>query len=103
MGALKRLLAMCLGVTDILTRAVRRRRATSAREAAALLRELAHERSATVPDLSARLKVSQPATLSMLSKLEEAGLIRLSVDRGDEHVRIAAITDAGREEVARAP
>ena len=68
---------------------------------AALLRELAREKSASVPDLSSRAKVSQPAALVALIELEEKGLVRLTGEGGAEHVRIAAITEAGRQELTR--
>jgi hypothetical protein len=41
------------------------------------------------------------ALLAVLIELEEKGLVRLTAEGGLEHVRIAAITEAGRQEVAR--
>lgn len=37
-----------------------------------------------------------------LTDLEESGAVKLSPDHGIEHVRIAAITQAGRDQIAQA-
>ena len=100
MFTVERIIAFCVGALALLKDVVRGRRARSATNAA-LLRELAREKSASVPDLSSRAKVSQPAALVALIELEEKGLVRLTEESGAEHVRIAAITEAGRQEVAR--
>jgi hypothetical protein len=38
----------------------------------------------------------------LLTDLEEGGAVKLSPDHGIEHVRIAAITQAGRDQIAQA-
>jgi len=96
----ERILAFLVGALALLKDIVHGRRTRSPTNAA-LLRELAGEKSATVLDLSLKAKVSQPAALAALIEREEKGLIRLTAEGGAEHVRIAAITEAGRQEVAR--
>jgi DNA-binding MarR family transcriptional regulator len=96
----QRILAFFVGALALLRAVVHGRPARSPTDAA-LLQELAREKSASVPNLSSRAKVSQPAALTVLIELEEKGLVRLTAEGGVEHVRIAAITEAGREEVAR--
>src|SRR4051794_14740356 len=98
--AVQRVVALCLGALAILTDAIRARRARTTPEAHKLLQELASEKSASVLDLSSHANIAQPAALAILIELEESGLVRLSADKGPEHVRIAAITEAGREQVA---
>jgi len=100
MLAVERIVTFCVGALALLKNVIHRRPARSATDAA-LLRELAREKSASVPDLSSRAKVSQPAALATLIELEEEGLIRLTAEGGAEHVRIAAITEAGRQELTR--
>ena len=100
MLAVERFVAFCVGALALLKDVIHKRRARSTTDAA-LLRELAREKSASVPDLSLPAKVSQPAALVALIELEEKGLVRLTGEGGAEHVRIAAITEAGRQELAR--
>ena len=100
MFTLERIVAFCVGALALLKDVIHGRRVRSATDTA-LLRELAREKSASVPDLSSRAKVSQPAALVALIELEEKGLVRLTEEGGAEHVRIAAITEAGRQEAAR--
>jgi DNA-binding PadR family transcriptional regulator len=100
MFTLERIVAFCVGALALLKDVIHGRRVRSATDTA-LLRELAREKSASVPDLSLPAKVSQPAALVALIELEEKGLVRLTEESGAEHVRIAAITEAGRQEVAR--
>ena len=47
-----------------------------------------------------RLKLTAEDTLRLLTELEARGAVQLSGDQGSGHVRIAAITKAGREQVA---
>jgi DNA-binding MarR family transcriptional regulator len=101
LDALKRVVAFCVGTLALVRHVIRGHRARSKTEAATFLRELASEKSVTVRDLSSRTQVSEPAALTILIELEENGLVRLSNDKGAEHARMAAITDAGREEVTR--
>jgi len=61
---------------------------------------LAIHTSASLPDLSSRLKLTAEDTLRLLTELEARGAVQLSGDQGSGHVRIAAITKAGREQVA---
>jgi len=100
MLTVERIVVLCVGALALLKDVIHKRQGRSVTDAA-LLRELAREKSASVPDLSSRAKVSQPAALATLIELEEAGLIRLTAEGGAEHVRIAAITEAGRQELAR--
>ena len=99
MATVERIITFFIGALALLKDVVHGRRARSTTDAV-FLRELAREKSATVHDLSSRVKVSQPAALAALVELEAKGLIRLT-EGGAEHVRIAAITEAGRQEVAR--
>jgi DNA-binding MarR family transcriptional regulator len=101
LDALKRVVAFCVGTVALMRKATYRHRARSKLDAATFLRELASEKSATVRVLSSRAKVSEPAALTILVQLEENGLVKLSTDKGAEHARMAAITDAGRRELER--
>ena len=98
MATVERIITFFIGALALLKDVVHGRRARSTTDAV-FLRELAREKSATVHDLSSRVKVSQPAALAALVELEGKGLIRLT-EGGAEHVRIAAITEAGRQAVA---
>jgi DNA-binding MarR family transcriptional regulator len=98
---LKKALALCVGAVALVTDALQGRQMRRRPAVGSFLRELASEKSATIVDLSARAKVSEPAALAILVQLQEQGLVQLSSDKGAEHVRIAAITDAGRQEIAR--
>jgi DNA-binding MarR family transcriptional regulator len=98
---LKKAVALCVGAIALVTDAFQGRRRRRRPAQRSLLRELATEKSATVLDLSSRAKVSEPAALAILVELAGQGLVQLSSDKGAEHVRIAAITDAGRQECAR--
>src|SRR5215204_4382053 len=100
MATVERIITFFIGALALLKNVVHGRRARSTTDAA-FLRELAREKSATVHDLSSRVKVSQPAALAALVELEGKGLIRLTAEGGAEHVKIAAITEAGRQEVER--
>ena len=79
---------------------VGRRQARLSPGADMLLNYLAIHRSAAVPELSSRLKLPVPETLRLLAWLEQRGWVQLSADQGSRHVRIAAITEAGRERSA---
>src|SRR3954452_23994538 len=100
MLTVERIVAFCVGALALLKDVIHKRQGRPVTDAA-LLRELAREKSASVPDLSSRAKVSQPAALVALIELEEKGLVRLTGEGGAEHVRMAAITEAGRQELAR--
>jgi hypothetical protein len=68
MLTVERIIAFCVGALALLKNVIHRRRARSTTDVA-LLRELAREKSASVPDLSLPAKVSQPAALVALIEL----------------------------------
>src|SRR4051812_26800343 len=98
---LKKVIAFCLGAVALVMTGLRRQRTRRTPNAANLLRELVSEKSASLLDLSSRTKLSQSAALAVLVELEDERLVRLSQEKGAEHVRVVAITDAGRQEVTR--
>ena len=65
-----------------------------------LLRYLATHTSNPIPELARQAKMSDEDALRLLVTLEKRGLVKLSDDKGLANVRIAAITKAGREQVA---
>jgi len=65
-------------------------------DASKLLDYLATHTSAPVPELSSRLKLRVDDVSRLLAELERRGFVQLSGDQGIGHVRIAAITNAGR-------
>jgi DNA-binding MarR family transcriptional regulator len=65
-----------------------------------LLRHLATHTSSPIPELARQAKMSDEDALRQLAALEKRGLVKLSDDKGQANVRIAAITKAGREQVA---
>ena len=65
-------------------------------DASKLLEYLAMHTSAPVPELSSRLKLPMGDVSRLLAELERQGFVQLSGDQGTAHVRIAAITSAGR-------
>jgi DNA-binding MarR family transcriptional regulator len=80
-----------------IVRALRRqRRAAPSTDETSVLRELARHNSAPVSQLSSRLQSPPDATMEVLTNLEERGLVQLSPEKGVEHIRIAALTAAGR-------
>jgi DNA-binding MarR family transcriptional regulator len=87
-----------LGLVAAVARLRQKRKASP--DALKLLRYLATHASAPVPELSSHLKASAEDTLRLLTELEGRGFAQLSGDQGSGHVRIAAITKAGREHVA---
>jgi hypothetical protein len=74
-----------------------KRRTQLSTDAGRLLEYLATHTSGPVPELSSRLRLSLDETLRLLTELEQRGLVQLSGNHGKGHVRIAAITNAGRE------
>ena len=100
-AAVTQALAFMVGPGNLVRRLFRRAQARAQPEATTMLRELARRRSASLPDLAGQARIGPTAAAGILIDLEEGGLVRLSEDKGAEHVRIAAITEAGREHVAR--
>ena len=78
---------------------IAKRRSRVSPESSKLLRYLATHASGPVPEIASRLKLGLEDTLQLLAELEQRGLVQLSGDQGIGHVRIAAITKAGRERV----
>ena len=72
-------------------------RARVSPESSRLLGYLAIHASGPVPEIASHLKLRLEDTLRLLTELEQRGLVQLSGDQGIGHVRIAAITKAGRE------
>jgi DNA-binding MarR family transcriptional regulator len=100
---LKRIALTAIGAIGLLLKTVaEKRRGPSFPDTIKVLRLLATHTSAPVPELASRLKLSAQETLRLLTNLEERGAVKLSPDQGAEHVRIAAITQAGREQIGRA-
>jgi DNA-binding MarR family transcriptional regulator len=100
LATLKRLALTALGALGLLAAVAKTRRATASPDAKRLLEHLATHTSASIVDLSSRLKLTADDTLRLLTDLEERGAVQLSTDQGSGHVRIAAITKAGREQIA---
>jgi DNA-binding IclR family transcriptional regulator len=100
---LKRIALTAIGAIGLLWKAVGgKRHAPSSPDTLKVLRLLATHTSAPVPELASRLKLSTHETVRLLTDLEEGGAVKLSPDHGIEHVRIAAITQAGRDQIAQA-
>lgn len=99
-ATLKRLALAAVGALGVVAAVVTLRRGKMPPEATRLLHHLATHTSAPVSDLSSRVKLSVDETVRLLDRLEERGFVQLSGDQGSGHVRIAAITKAGREQVA---
>jgi DNA-binding MarR family transcriptional regulator len=100
LATLKRLALTALGAIGVLAAVVKKRGAKVSPDAKRLLEHLATHTSASLPDLSSRLKLTADDTLRLLTELEAKGAVKLSADQGSGHVRIAAITKAGREQLA---
>jgi DNA-binding MarR family transcriptional regulator len=100
---LKRIALSAIGAVGILVQVVARRsRSRLSPHAKSVLRQLATHTSASVAELALRRKLSEHETLQLLTELEERGFVQLSPDHGIGHVRIAAVTKAGREQINRA-
>jgi DNA-binding MarR family transcriptional regulator len=97
---LKRLALGVIGALGLLTAVVRKGRIKSKPDALRLLRYLSKDKSSSVRELSSKMKLSIDETARLLGDLEERGWVQLSGDQGAGHVRIAAITQAGREQIA---
>ena len=97
---LKRIALTAIGAIGLLWKAVAGKRPSP--DTLKVLRLLATHTSAPVPELASRLKLSTHETGRLLTDLEESGAVKLSPDHGIEHVRIAAITQAGRDQIAQA-
>ena len=103
LGRLKRIALTAIGAIGLLWKmASQKARGRSSPDALCALRLLATHKSAPIPELASRLKLSPDETLRLLTDLEERGAVKLSQDQGVEHIRIAAITLAGREQIAQA-
>lgn len=100
LATMKRLALTALGALGLYAAVAKLRRTKASPDAKRLLEHLAMHTSASLPDLSSRLKLTAEDTLRLLSELEARGAVQLSGDQGSGHVRIAAITKAGREQVA---
>jgi DNA-binding MarR family transcriptional regulator len=101
LARLKRIALTAIGAIGLLWKAVGGKRHAPP-DTLKVLRLLATHTSAPVPELASRLKLSTHETVRLLTDLEEGGAVKLSPDHGIEHVRIAAITQAGRDQVAQA-
>ena len=76
---------------------VDKRRSRVSPDGVKILAYLATQTSGPVPELSTLFKLTPEDTLRVLTELEQRGFVQLSADQGISHVRIAAITKAGRE------
>jgi DNA-binding MarR family transcriptional regulator len=97
---IKRLALGTIGALGLLAAFVRTGRKRASPNALRLLRHLATSKSSSVPDLSSSLKLKADDASRLLADLERRGWVQLSGDQGAGHVRIAAITKAGREQIA---
>jgi DNA-binding MarR family transcriptional regulator len=97
---LKRIALTAIGAIGMIVQGAIKRQARVSPEGLRLLRHLATHTSASVSELSSRLKLPVDDTLRLLAELEKRGSVQLSADQGVEHVRIAAITKAGRGQIA---
>ena len=93
-----RWLAVAVAPLGILVKmVVDKRRSRVSPDGMKILAYLATHTSGPVPELSTVLKLAPEDTLRVLTELEQRGFVQLSPDQGIGHVRIAAITKAGRE------
>ena len=97
---LRRIALPAVGAIGVLVKTIARRRPQMSPTALTALRHLATHTSASLPNLSSRLKLPREHTLKLLSDLEHRGFVQLSPGKGGETARIAAITKAGREQIA---
>ena len=102
LATLKRHALAAAGALGLLAIMLKLRRGRTAPDARKILDYLATRTSSPVPDLSRRLKMSALDTVRLLADVEQRGWIQLSSDQGAAHTRIAAITNAGREQIAGA-
>jgi IclR helix-turn-helix domain len=89
-----------VGAIAVLVKLMPSQRRAGSPDATALLRYLATHTSSPIPEAARHAKMSAEEALRLLLTLEEQGLVKLSEDKGLTNVRIAAITKAGREQVA---
>jgi len=93
-----RWLAVAVAPVGLLVKmVVDKRRSRVSPDGVKILAYLATHTSGPVPELSSLLKLAPEDALSVLTELEQRGFVQLSADQGIGHVRIAAITKAGRE------
>ncbi len=93
-----RWLVVAVGPLGLLVKmVVDKRRPRVSPEGVKILAYLGTHTSGPIPELSTQLKLPPDDTLKVLTELEQRGFIQLSGDQGIGHVRIAAITKAGRE------
>jgi DNA-binding MarR family transcriptional regulator len=93
-------LALIVAPLGVLVRmVVKKRGARTSPDATKILKYLATHTSAPVPELSSRNNLPPNDTSRLLVDLEQRGFVQLSAEQGIEHVRIAAITRAGREQL----
>jgi DNA-binding MarR family transcriptional regulator len=97
---LKRLALAVAPVGLLMKMIIDKRRKRTSPAGSKLLSYLDRHTSASVPELSSRTKFPIAETTRLLDELEQRGLVQLSGEQGMEHVRIAAITKAGREQVS---
>jgi DNA-binding MarR family transcriptional regulator len=102
---LKMLRQLALGAVGVLGSLAKmigdKRQARMPPDAPKLLGYLATHTSSPIPELSSRLRLPAEATLRLLVDLEQRGWVQLSGEQGNANVRIAAITKAGREQIAQ--
>jgi len=94
-----RLTLGAIGALGLLAAVVKRGPKKASPESLRLLKHLAKNKSSSVPELSSRLKLTTDETERLLAEFEKRGWVQLSGDQGAAHVRIAAITRAGREQI----
>ena len=89
-----------VGAIAFIVKFIPGKQAAKSPDAMTMLRHLATHTSSPIPELARQAKMSDEDALRLLVALEERGFVRLSEDKGLATVRIAAITKAGREQVA---
>jgi DNA-binding MarR family transcriptional regulator len=82
-------------------RELRRHGGGPSRTQTSVLARLAEEGPHRIGDLAAAERVAQPSMTAIVSRLERAGLVERCAGARDRRVVVAAITEAGREELAR--
>lgn len=55
------------------------------------------EKSATFKELEKAFRVSQPTIVGIIKRLEQKGWIKVQSDASDKRIRIAQLTESGRE------
>jgi DNA-binding MarR family transcriptional regulator len=96
---LKRLALAAVGAFGLFATVAKLRQGKLRPDARRILKHLATNKSSSVTEVSSRLKLPVDEAARLLSDLEARGFVQLSGDQGVEHVRIAAITKAGRGQI----